>query len=107
MGSAPMTLAVFLKFHPPSFRGSTNPGKRITGSKLWNEHYKHSMSRTINTWSFLLISFGKRPSIDGRQNAVCYSSRTQMFLGMYFRQPSTRSIFLSLQGKRRRRNLCN
>ncbi|XP_057728769.1 uncharacterized protein LOC130944456 [Arachis stenosperma] len=25
MGSAPMTLATFLKVHPPSFRGSTNP----------------------------------------------------------------------------------
>ncbi|KAL4276210.1 hypothetical protein AHAS_Ahas20G0184400 [Arachis hypogaea] len=31
MGAAPMTLATFLKVHPPSFRGSTNP----TESDSW------------------------------------------------------------------------
>ncbi|KAL4300530.1 hypothetical protein AHAS_Ahas17G0210100 [Arachis hypogaea] len=50
------------------------------------------MSRTTSMWNLLLISFWERPSIGGKQSAACSSSRIPMFLRMYSRRPSTRSI---------------
>ncbi|XP_016173081.1 uncharacterized protein LOC107615540 [Arachis ipaensis] len=39
MGRAPMTLATFLKVHPPSFRGSTNP----TEANNWFQAMEHAL----------------------------------------------------------------
>ncbi|KAL4288300.1 hypothetical protein AHAS_Ahas19G0272400 [Arachis hypogaea] len=65
------------------------------------------MSQITNMYNLLPIGLRERPSIGGKQSAACYSFRISTFLGMYSRRPFTRSTFLSLQGKRRRWNLCS
>ncbi|XP_016199839.1 uncharacterized protein LOC107640851 [Arachis ipaensis] len=69
LGGAPMTLATFLKVHPPTFRGLTNPTE--TDNCFW-----------------------KRPRIGGGQNATCFNFKTPMFLGKVFRKAFYKKYFL-------------
>ncbi|XP_072064472.1 uncharacterized protein [Arachis hypogaea] len=78
-GGAPMTLATFLKVHPPIFRRSTRPTEADNCLR-------------------------ERPNIGSKPSAACYSSRMPMFLGIFSKRPSTRTTFWSLLGKRRRWN---
>ena len=66
----PMTLATFLKVHPPTFRRTSIPLMHIIGFRLWKGRYRYNRFLRSNGLNLKLISCKMKFSMGDRGHDV-------------------------------------